>query len=763
MVDNQVAELSRKILSDLRDIMTSLNDDEQKLQQIVDKVSRHLKVSVCSIYALRAGEVLELYATHGLSETAIHQTRLRVGEGLVGLVAASKKLHNLGNIKQHPEFAFRPETHEEDFNNFLGVPLLRQGNLIAVLVIQSEEMQAFSKAIEELMENIAMFLNEFLAASKLISREEILSTQGLHSGAIILKGVRLNNGIALGKAYVHRSDFLITEFISKNRNLEHQKLKDALELMHNHLDEMIKKQHKVSKSRYHEGEHVEILETYSQIARDKGWIKRIHDAIDEGLSALAAVHKVTAAVKMQLLASQDLYLQERAMDFDDLGQRLIRYLHPDQSQLKHQEPQEDFIVFAKSLGPARLLDFNLKYLKGLVLAEATKNAHVTIVAKSLNIPVISLSIENFSKVETGDDVCLDATHHTLVLRADDNLKEQYKNTIRARQQLVQNVPPLSFRPAITLDNQRVYLKANVGLRIDMEHFKRIEPDGVGLFRTEIPFMLRANLPDVQSQTEIYRDVLNAAGKRIVTFRTLDVGSDKVLPWRAAIEEENPAMGWRAARVSTDIPGLLRHQLKAFISAAKGRPLHVMFPMVSDMHEWHFCNNILQHELERFKAKKEQLPSEVKVGIMFEVPALMLQLDEIMAAVDFVSIGSNDLTQFIFAMDRGSPIVGERYDGISPIILRLYKMILSKAKEYDVPVTLCGEVSSDPIAALALVALGFRDLSMSPLAIPMVRDAICSLDLGALTKWLDKILYKETPMHFRALLKIWLQDHNVQIN
>lgn len=762
MVNDQVAELSRRVLSDLRDIMTSLDDDEQKLQKIVDSVSFHLKVSVCSVYALRAGEVLELYATHGLSETAIHQTRLRVGEGLIGLVAASKKIHNLGNIKQHPEFAFRPETHEENFNSFLGVPLLRHGNLIAVLAIQGEDTQAFSNPIKELMENIAMFLNEFLAASKLINREEILSTQGLHSGAIILKGTRLNNGIALGKAYVHQTDFLITEFVGKNRQQEHHKLDDALVTMHNNLDEMLEKQHKVSKSRYHEGEHVEILETYNQIAKDKGWIKRIRDAIDEGLSAIAAVHKVTSAIKLQLLASQDLYLQERAMDFDDLGQRLIHYLNPDKAKSQYPQGQEDFILFAKSLGPARLLDFDLKYLKGLILAEATKNAHVTIVAKSLNIPVISLSIENFSKVETGDDVCLDATHHTLVLRADDNLKEQYKNTIQARQQFDQNTAPLSFRPAITLDNARVFLKANVGLRIDMEHFKRIEPDGVGLFRTEIPFMLRANLPDVQSQTEIYRDVLDAAGKRIVTFRTLDVGSDKVLPWRAAIEEENPAMGWRAARVSTDIPGLLRHQLKAFIHAAKDRPLHVMFPMVSDMHEWHFCNNILQSELDRFKAKGEPLPSEVKVGIMFEVPALLLQLDEMMSAVDFVSIGSNDLTQFIFAMDRSSPIVGERYDSISPIMLRLYKNILDKAKEYDVPVTLCGEVSSDPVAALALVALGFRELSMSPLAIPMVRDAICSLDLGALTKWLNKTLYKDSPLHFRALLKIWLQDHNVQI-
>ncbi len=762
MVDDHIAELSRSILSNLRDIMTSLDDDEQKLQQIVDKVSLHLKVSVCSVYALRAGEVLELYATHGLSETAIHQTRLRVGEGLVGLVAASKKIHNLGDIKQHPEFAFRPETHEENFNNFLGVPLLRQGNLIAVLVIQSENTQPFSAAIEELMENIAMFLNEFLAASKLINREEILSTQGLHSGAIILKGTRLNNGIALGAAYVHQTDFLITEFVSKNRQKEHQKLGKALNIMHDHLDEMIQKQHKTSKSRYHEGEHVEILETYNQIAKDKGWIKRIKDAIDEGLTALAAVHKVTSAVKMQLLASQDLYLQERAMDFEDLGQRLIRYLNADKPDLKNKEPKEDFILFAKSLGPARLLDFNLKHLKGLILAEATKNAHVTIVAKSLDIPVISLSIENFSKVETGDDVCLDATHHTLVLRADDNLKERYKATIQAKKHLVQNIPPLSFRPAISLDDQRIYLKANVGLRIDMEHFKRIEPDGVGLFRTEIPFMLRANLPDVQSQTEIYRDVLNAAGKRIVTFRTLDVGSDKVLPWRAAIEEENPAMGWRAARVSTDIPGLLRHQLKAFIRAAKGRPLHVMFPMVSHMREWHFCNNILHHELDRLKAKKQQPPSEVKVGIMFEVPALMLQLDEMMSAVDFVSIGSNDLTQFVFAMDRSSPIVGERYDGISPIMLRLYKIILNKAKEYDVPVTLCGEVSSDPVAALALAALGFKELSMSPLAIPAVRDAICSLNLTALTKWLDKNLYDVSPIHFRALLKNWLQDHHVQI-
>ncbi len=762
MLNEQAAELSRNILSDLRDIMTSLDDDADKLQQIVDKIATRLDISVCSVYALRAGEVLELYATHGLSEEAIHLTRLRIGEGLVGLVAASKQVQNIGNIKEHPEFAFRPETHEEDYNSFLGIPLLRRGNLLAVLVIQSEQTDEFSANIVELMNNIAMFLNEFLVASKLINRDELLSVQGLHSGPVVLKGASLHNGVALGKAFVHRPAFSITEFVCTDSALAHQMLNEALEKMHHDLDEMLESQQKIENDVYNDNVHVEILETYNQIARDKGWIKRIHSAIDEGLSAIAAIRKVTKGIKAQLLSAQDPYLQERAMDFEDLSQRLTYYLMPDVNKTQYKEPQENFILFAKSIGPARLFDFNLKHLKGLVLAEATKSAHVTIVAKSLNIPVLSLNYDSFFKVETGDDICLDCIHHTLVMRADDTLKEHYRAVIHSREQLAQNFVPLSFRPAITLDNERVYLKANVGLRIDMEHYQRIEPDGVGLFRTEVPFMLRSNLPDINLQTEIYRDILDASLKRNVVFRTLDVGSDKVLPWRSVMEEENPAMGWRAARVSNDIPSLLRHQLRAFILAAQDRPLYVMFPMISDMDEWHFCNAILQAELKKHQQKGLAMPSDVKVGIMFEVPALMLQLDEMLKAVDFISIGSNDLTQFTFAMDRGSPVVGDRYDSISPIMLRFYLKILQRAKEYDVPVTLCGEISSDPVAALALIAIGFRELSMAPLGIPMVRDAICSVDLHALSQWIHPNLHNSNQAKFRINLKNWLQDHHVHI-
>lgn len=756
MRDNAV-ELSRSLLAQLRDIMSKVGQDEMRLQQLVEQIAEHMEVDVCSVYLLRAGEVLELFATAGLKSEAIHQTRLRVGEGLVGLTAATRIPQNISNVTQHPDFVFRPETGEEHLQSFLGVPILRQNQIVGILDVQNKSERVFSDDIVEILQNIAMLLAEFLVATKISNRDEVLSSHGLNSGPVVLKGSVIHQGVAVGKAIIHEPKLSIANILSDDSEKEHERLSYALSEMHLAIDDMLS--NKVADV---QGEHREILETYALIAKDAGWIKQIHETIDEGLSAVAAVRKVTNVVKNRLVSAADPYLQERAMDFEDLGDRILHYLDPKSYNAKLDDSVDEIILFARSMGPARLLDFDRKKLKGLVLADTSKNSHVAIIAKALDIPVLCISTDNFYKVESGDDVCLDASRASVILRADDDVKDSYRQAVAAYKDKTSKIISLQHKPAISLDGKRISLRINAGLRSDMEYFKHIGANGIGLFRTEIPFMVRSQLPSVEWQTEIYRDILKQADGKPVVFRTLDVGGDKVLPWRQALDEENPAMGWRAVRVSTDVPALLRNQLKALVQAAEGLELRVLFPMVTEMREWYFCQSILMQEIERHKVKTGKTPLVTKVGVMFEVPALMLQVDEMLDAVDFVSIGSNDLAQFLFASDRGSVLVSERYDLVSCIMLKFYKAFLIKAKEKNVPVTLCGEMASDPLGALALVAVGFERLSMAPLSIPLIRDIICRLNISELQAWMDSELQKSKPGSLRKKLKLWLADHDIRL-
>ncbi|MFV0432118.1 MAG: phosphoenolpyruvate--protein phosphotransferase [Alphaproteobacteria bacterium] len=756
-MQQNAAELSRSLLAKLRDIMSSAGDDEVRLQQLVGLISEYIEVEVCSIYLLRAGEVLELFATSGLRMEAIHQTRLRVGEGLVGLTAATKIPQNISDVSHHPDFAFRPETGEEHLQSFLGVPILRQDHIIGVLVIQSKNERVFADPIVEILQNIAMLLAEFLIATKISNRDEVLSTQGLLSGPVTFKGVVINQGVAVGKAVLHEPKLSMANILSEDSDKEHERLSHALKEMHMAIDDMLSRKEVEGK-----GEHRDILETYALIAKDAGWIKQIHEAIDEGLSAVAAVRKVTNMVKLRLSGATDPYLRERAMDFEDLGDRVLYYLDPEAYKAHLEAGFDEIILFARTMGPARLLDFDRKKLKGLVLSEASKNSHVAIVAKALDIPVLGLNAEYFHKVETGDDVCLDAGQASLVLRADDDVKESFRQAVSAHKERTAKIVSLQNKPAISLDGKRISLRINAGLRSDMDYFDHVGANGVGLFRTEIPFMVRSHLPTVEWQKQIYEEVLKKAAGKPVVFRTLDVGGDKVLPWRQTIEEENSAMGWRAVRVSVDIPALLRNQLKALVQAAEGQELRVLFPMVTEMSEWYFCRTLLMEEITRHKEKTGKEPIKVQVGIMFEVPALMLQMDEMLDAVDFVSIGSNDLAQFLFASDRGSPLVSERFDPTSLIMLKFYRRLLQKASAKNVSVTLCGEVASDPLGALALVGVGFKRLSMSPLSIPSIRDMICSVDIANLQNWMESQLENYRQRSLRKELKNWAKDHDVYL-
>ncbi|HEC90985.1 MAG TPA: phosphoenolpyruvate--protein phosphotransferase, partial [Alphaproteobacteria bacterium] len=508
-----------------------------------------------------------------------------------------------------------------------------------------------------------------------------------------------------------------------------------------------------------EGEHRDVLETYRMIAEDAGWLARVSEAITSGLTAEAAVQKVHDDVRARMAQVTDPYLRERVHDLDDLADRLLRHLTNADVTTARTAGNDDFVLIARSMGPAQLLDYGHDRLKGLVLEEGAPTAHVAIVARALDIPVIGNVRGLLGKVEPGDPVIVDGDNGQVFLRPGDDVHQAFRESMALNDERKAAYAGLKGLASVTLDGETISLKMNAGLLVDLPHLEETGADGIGLYRTEIPFMVRSEFPDVKSQCDLYEKILEQAKGKPVVFRTLDVGGDKILSYGDNFEEENPAMGWRAIRMSLDRPKILRQQLRALIRAAAGRELDVMFPMISEVSEFNAARALLEKELERAKERGGPYSKDIRVGAMLEVPALLFQLPELISHVDFISVGSNDLLQFLFASDRGNPRLAERYDSLSPPVLDLLSAVVEKCRASAKPISICGEMAGNPVDAMALIGLGFRELSMSPPAIGPVKMMIRSLALGPLMEYMDQIR-KSGQHNIREKLRAFAVDHGV---
>ena len=419
------------------------------------------------------------------------------------------------------------------------------------------------------------------------------------------------------------------------------------------------------------------------------------------------------------------------------------------------------IIIARDMGPAELLDYDRTRLRGLVLEEGSALSHVTIVARALDIPVVGRAPNVLSRIEPGDPIVVDGDHAQVLVRPADDILQSIHEAIAARNERRRKYAGLRDKPATTRNQARISLNMNAGLLIDMQHIEETGADGVGLYRTEIPFMVRSEFPDVDAQAWLYSRVLDVADGRPVIFRTLDVGGDKVLPYVGAFGDDNPAMGWRAIRIGLDRPAMLRRQIRALLQGANGRPLSVMFPMIADVGELLSARHLLDLELERAKRRSLAVPERLRVGVMFEVPALAWQLDTLLRHVDFISVGTNDLLQFLFAADRGNSRVAARYDSLSPALLRLLHFVVEKVRPAGVDLSVCGEMAGRPVEALALLALGVRSLSMSPGSIGPVKAMVRSLDLEEVTGFMNVAL-SQPDRPLRETLRLFAADHQIEI-
>lgn len=737
----------RVLLRRLREVMAETLEAQERLDKIVHHIAANMVAEVCSVYVLRADGLLELFATQGLKRSAVHQAMLKVGQGLVGTIAASARPLNLQEAQKHPSFAYLPETGEEIYNSFLGVPILRAGRAVGVLVIQNQSKRTYREDEVEAMETTAMVIAELLAAGELEGLQD--QSTGLDLNRPVLRrGTVLADGIGFGRVLLHEPRVVVTNLFNEDADSEINRLDTALSRLRISIDSLLKRG-EVPK----EGEHREVLEAYRMFANDRGWIRRMEEAIANGLTAEAAVEKVQSDNRARMMRQSDPYLRERLHDFDDLANRLLRELMGKPAGPMGEIGQEDYVVVGRTMGAAELLDYSGEYLRGLVLEEAAPTSHVVIVAKALGIPVVGQMPDVVSIAELNDEIVVDGEAGLVHVRPPEDIKISYteKLELRARkQEIYQN---LRNAPSVTADGVEIELLINAGLLMDLPQLKNVNAAGIGLFRTELQFMVAERFPRPGEQQELYRSVIEAAQGKPVTFRTLDIGGDKVLPYMRSVHEENPALGWRAIRLSLDRPGLIRTQIRALLKAAAGKKLKVMLPMVTDIRELAHAKNIISHEVDLLTKFGHEMPMTLELGTMIEVPSLLWQLDELMGLVDFVSVGSNDLFQFVMASDRGNARISKRFDPLSRPFLRVLRQIARKSNEHATPMTLCGELAGRPLAAMALLALGYRSISMSPSSIGPVKAMLVKLDVAKLTPILNDAI--DTPANDQTIAELLL--------
>ncbi|PLP59786.1 phosphoenolpyruvate--protein phosphotransferase [Mesorhizobium loti] len=748
----------RVLLKRLRELMQEPLEPQERLDRIVRDIASNMVAEVCSLYVLRADSVLELYATEGLNKNAVHLAQLRLGQGLVGTIAASARSLNLSNAQEHPAFAYLPETGEEIYHAFLGVPVLRAGRTLGVLVVQNRTKRVYREDEVEALETTAMVIAEMVATGDLAR----LSRPGMEldlSRPVSFTGVSFNEGVGLGHVVLHEPRIVVTNLFNEDSEEEVRRLEESLGSLRLSIDDMLERRDVAF-----EGEHREVLEAYRMFANDRGWVRRLEEAIRNGLTAEAAVEKVQSDMRARMLHMTDPYLRERMSDFDDLANRLLRQLMGRGPEDVAASLPKDAIIVARSMGAAELLDYPRDKTRGLVLEEGAATSHVVIVARAMGIPVAGQVKGAVSMSENGDAIIVDGDEGAIHLRPQPDLEAAYAEKVRFRARRQELYRELRKQPSVTKDGVQVDLLMNAGLAVDLPQLTESGAAGIGLFRTELQFMVAATFPRAEAQEKLYRDVLEAARGKPVTFRTIDIGGDKVLPYfKNATQEENPALGWRAIRLTLDRPGLLRTQIRALLKAAGGRELKLMLPMVTELGEIAQAREIIEREVRHLSRFAHHLPTSLKLGAMLEVPSLLFQLDELMKAVDFVSVGSNDLFQFVMAVDRGNTLLADRFDPVSIPFLRVLKQIADAGHRNGTPVTLCGELAGKPISAMALIGLGFRSISMSPAAIGPVKAMLTDLPLEELEAFFaDNLNQPATGMPIRALLQAFADDRGIPL-
>ncbi|MDH3666401.1 MAG: phosphoenolpyruvate--protein phosphotransferase [Paracoccaceae bacterium] len=723
---------SRALLRALRAVMAGADDGagdgaggganggQQRMDQVVRLVANNMVAEVCSIYLKRDERTLELCATEGLRPESVHSARLRVGQGLVGRIAERAEPLVTEDAPSTPGFRYLPETGEEIYHSFVGVPIQRLGEVMGVLVVQNRTRRHYTEDEVEALEIVAMVISEMTEAGAFLGSDGLAAGPGRRVGPVVFHGTSACDGVAEGVVHLHEPRLVVFDPIADDVASERRRLAEAMEALKGDVDRLVEGNGLGSA-----GEHREIFEAYRMFAYDKGWRRRLDEAIDSGLAAEVAVEKVQSDARLRMERVADPYLRERLHDLDDLANRLLRHLLGSSNAA---DLPRNAVLVARNIGPGELMDHAGK-ISAVVLEEGAQTSHAAIVARALALPTVVQAERITRDANSGDRIVVDGDIGRVDLRPEGGILDAFREKVALAEQAQEVYRTLREKPATTKDGVAIALKMNAGVLADLPSIDASGAEGVGLFRTELQFLIRRNLPGREAQAAVYSRVLDAAGGREVVFRTLDIGSDKVLPYLRREAEPNPALGWRAIRVGLDRPKLFRMQVQSLIRGAKGRAFDLMFPMIAEADEFREARGLVEGEVARLAALGHPRPAELKIGVMLETPSLAYASDPLFEEADFVSVGGNDLMQFFFAADRENERVRRRYDLMNFSFLRFLRHVVERCGEAGTPLSFCGEAAGKPLDALVLAAIGFRELSMRPAAIGPVKRALLGADLG----------------------------------
>jgi len=722
---------SRALLRALRDAMASAGDGQQRLDKVVSLVANNMVAEVCSIYLKRDELTLELCATEGLKPEAVHSVRLLVGQGLVGRIADLAEPFTTADAQSDPGFRYLPETGEEIYHSFVGVPIQRLGEVMGVLVVQNQTRRQYTEDEIEALEIVAMVISEMTEAGAFLGSDGVATGLGRRVGPVVFKGASANDGVAEGVVHLHEPRLVVFKPIADNVEIERARLAGALAALRVDVDRLLATDEIDSP-----GEHREIFKAYRMFALDRGWRRRLNEAIDSGLAAEVAVEKVQSDARARMERVADPYLRERLHDLDDLAHRLLRHLVGSDHPQAVPDLPDNAVLVARNIGPGELMDHAGKIV-AVVLEEGSQSSHAAIVARALALPLVIQAERITRDANPGDRIVVDGDIGRVDLRPENGILEAFREKVALAEQAKEIYRTLRDQPATTRDGTTVHLKMNAGVLADLPSIDASGAEGVGLFRTEFQFMIRSSMPGREAQAEVYSRVLDAAAGREVVFRTLDIGSDKVLPYLSREAEPNPALGWRAIRVGLDRPKLFRMQIQSLIKAAKGRPISIMFPMIAEAEEFRGARALVEAEMVRMAAIGHPRPEPLRTGFMLETPALAFASDRLYEEADFVSVGGNDLMQFFFAADRENERVRRRYDMMNFSFLRLLRQIVQRCDAAGTPVAFCGEASGRPMEALVLAVIGYSELSMRAAGIGPVKRALLAADLDEIRDTMER--------------------------
>ena len=741
---HRIESESRKLLGRLREALAADSEGQARLDAVVNLIADSMRTEVCSIYLFRDPETLELCATKGLQAEAVHQTRMRLGEGLVGRTAKNRSVVNTADAPSAKGFRYMPETGEERFSSFCGVPIQRLGDVLGVLVVQSKAAREYTLDEVYALEIVAMVIAEMTELGAFVGEGAALSA--LHQKPVMLRGSVAQEGASEGVVYLHEPRVVVTNPISDDPEKEHTRLVEGIEQLRAAVDNLLVGARNV------DPEQAQVLEAYRMFANSTSWLRRMKADVENGLSAEAAVEKEQSLARARLSKAPDPYLRERLHDLDDLSNRLLRILTGQGAEARADMPSNPILV-ARNIGPGELLEYGKK-IKGIVLEEGSVGSHATIIARAWAIPLIINAKGVTREALNGDPILVDGEQGIAHLRPDETVQAAFRDKIAMQTRAQERYASIRDLPAMAKCGNLVSLQMNAGLLADLPSLQDSGAEGVGLFRTELQFLIRSQMPRRAELSALYSRVLKAADGKRVAFRTLDIGSDKVLPYMKPNDEPNPALGWRAIRVGLDKPGVLRMQLQALLRAADGRPLAVMFPFVTQLGEYRAARAEMDKAIARETKLGHPLPEKLEVGAMLETPSLAFAPDAFFEEVDFISIGGNDLKQFFFAADRENERVRKRYDTLDSSFLSLIEQIIKRCAASNTPLSFCGEDAGRPVEALCFAALGLRTLSMRPASVGPVKHLLRRVNLDEVKAVMDEAIARGDQSVRRAVAD-WL--------